>query len=100
MLRLSRAEWQDIGDKQGWLEPDLGDPDHILPTGDIIKVRAKPHADKSWSVYLDSGLGEQLLCITADLRGAVLVKKVLDYLMERIDEKTGEVERLRSECGG
>src|ERR1035437_6999420 len=105
LLKISQEEWQDIGEKQNWLEPprkksnepeepngsgahaeketkpDLGEPHFLLPIGDRLETRVEQHTEKSWAVYVQGKLGEQLLCITADLRSAAFTKKLLDELM-------------------
>lgn len=114
LLKLSQAEWEEIGKQQYWFEPqqkktkvkdtvpspeapppddskpDIGNDKFLLPTGDTMSTRIERYNDKSWAVIISGEFGEQLLCLTVYLKGAAFVKRVIDDLSTRISKLKGE----------
>jgi len=119
---MAQAEWQDIGNKQGWLAPQQGDlsltkpppghpdemkevnpndleaPQSLLPTGEIMLVRIEKYGERNWAVYIQGEkTPERLLCVTAYLKGAAAVKALLEDMAERIAQGKGRLTTLEGE---
>ena len=113
LLRLSQAEWNDIGKEQGWLtqeqQQQLYPPDSpatrpSFPTGDRMNVRVVQETGQAFAIYLagDADVAgkpiyvEQLLCTLTKHQDALAVKALLDDMAERIAkgrDREGVLER-------
>ena len=100
-IKLSKSEWQDIGNQTGWSE-EVDDVDKTEPTDptkptdpieqaeqlqpvDLSKIRAmeitvEKYGDRLFAIYVNG----DLLCVTAYKKGANAVRDLLVTMQEDI----------------
>jgi len=83
-IRLSQADWQDIGNKAGWAdeESDVNVIENIEPEPTVeplperMDLTVEHYGDRAFAVYVNG----ELLCVTAYLKGARAVRELLERL--------------------